>query len=152
MAEVVRVDHIAFAVKDIEQAKQSLQKNLGARFVAQSENKEQKYVVAILQLGENVLSVVQATDESSFIAAHIKEHGEGVHHLGLEVDNIEQYVSQLEAKGVKVPVKQFKGEGRKEALVGPKYGMGAVLQLVEWKSGPRVTLEQRIERMKTFHG
>ncbi len=151
MAEVVRVDHISFAVKNLEEAKQSLQKNLGAKFLAQSENKEQKYIVAVFQLGENILSMIQATDETSFVATYIKEHGEGVHHLGLEVDNIEQFVSQIEAKGVKVPVKQFKGDGRKEALVGPRYGFGAVLQLIEWKSGPKVSLEQRVKRMQEEH-
>lgn len=151
MTGIVRVDHIAFAVRNLEEAKQAFQKNLGARFLAQSENKEQKYIVAIFQLGENIVSILQSTDENGFVAKYIQEHGEGVHHLGLEVDNLEQFVAEAEAKGVKVPVKQFQGDARKEALVGPRYGMGMVLQLIEWKSGSGVSLKERIERMMEHH-
>ena len=47
----------------------------------------------------------------------LNRRGEGIHHLGLEVDNLEEYVKELESRGIRVPVKQFKGNGRKEALL-----------------------------------
>jgi hypothetical protein len=71
--------------------------------------------------------------------------------LGLEVDNLEEYVKELESRGVKVPVKQFKGDGRKEALVSPKDGFGTVLQLIEWKGSADISPDERIARMGKYH-
>ena len=52
-----------------------------------------------------------------FVKEFLNRRGEGIHHLGLEVDNLEEYVKELESRGIRVPVKQFKGNGRKEALL-----------------------------------
>lgn len=146
-----RVDHIGIAVRDLNEARQSLEQNFQAKFLAMSENKDLKYLVAIFQLGESMISLIQSTDESGFIAQFIKEKGEGVQHLGLEVDNLEEFVNDLESKGIRVPVKQMEGDGRKEALVGARSAFGVVIQLIEWKEGSNVTPAQRIERMRRYH-
>ena len=150
MAKVIRVDHIAFAVRNLEESRRALEQNYGAKFLAMAENPLQKYVVATFQFGENLISLLQATDESSFVAKFVEERGEGVQHIGLEVDNIEEFVANLESKGVRVPVKQMTGDGRKEVLVGPRSGFGVVMQIIEWKDGPDVPLEQRIERSTRY--
>ena len=151
MAEVKRVDHIAFAVKNLDEARRAFEQNFAAKFLVMAENKELKYLVSAFQLGESMISLLQSTDESGFIAQFVKERGEGIQHLGLEVDNLEEFVSDLESKGVKVPVKQMEGDGRKEALVGARSAFGVVMQLIEWKEGPDVFPEQRIERMIRYH-
>ena len=151
MAEVKRVDHIAFAVKNLNESRQALEQNFGAKFLVKTENKELKYIAAIFLLGESMITLLQPTDESGFAAQFIKERGEGVQHLGLEVDNLEEFVADLEAKRVKVPVKQLKGDGRKEALVEPRSAFGVVMQLIEWKESPEVYIEQRIEQMLRYH-
>lgn len=151
MAEVKRIDHIGIAVGNLNEARRSLEQNFQAKFLAMSENKDQKYLVAIFQLGESMISLIQSTDESGFIAQFIKEKGEGVQHLGLEVDNLEEFVNDLESKGIRVPVKQMEGDGRREALVGARSAFGVVIQLIEWKEGSNVTPAQRIERMRRYH-
>lgn len=151
MAEVKRIDHIGIAVGNLNEARRSLEQNFQAKFLAMSENKDQKYLVAIFQLGESTISLIQSTDESGFIAQFIKEKGEGVQHLGLEVDNLEEFVNDLESKGIRVPVKQMEGDSRKEALVGARSAFGVIIQLIEWKEGSNVTPAQRIERMRRYH-
>ena len=152
MATVKRVDHIAFAVKDLEQSRRALEQLFGATFLAQAQNPLQHYVVATFQLGENIISLMQATDESSFVHRFIEERGEGVQHIGLEVDDVAGLAAHLEAQGVRVPVKLLEGDGRKEVLVGPRSGFGVVLQLMEWPDGPDVPVEQRMERSQRFIG
>jgi len=151
MARIVRLDHIALVVKDLEQAIAHAEEKYGARFLSKDDNEEQKYTVAVLQLGENIISLIAPTEESSFVGEFLNRHGEGIQHLGLEVDNLEEYVKELESRGVRVPVKQFEGKGRKEALVSPKDAFGTVLQLIEWEGGTDTSPEERIARMMEYH-
>ncbi|NVM26228.1 MAG: VOC family protein [Desulfobacterales bacterium] len=135
MAKVVRINHVAFAVKNMDEAIQSAVENLGGELMLKFECIDQKYKGACIQLGESIISVLEATDETSFVAKHIEARGVGVQHIGLEIDNLEEYVRQLELKGVRVDKANMKDEDFPEALVGPKVGNGVVLQLMQWKGG-----------------
>ena len=146
MARIMRINHIAFAVEDLDEAMHSVKENLGGEIIAKFENTEEKYTVVAVQLGESHISLIQATDDSSFIAKFIETRGAGVQHIGLEVDNLEEFVDQLERKGIKVNKESMKEEDSPEALVGPKTGFGVVLQLMQWKEGPL-----DIERIKQKH-
>lgn len=151
MAHIVRVDHIAFAVKDLEQAIVRAEEKYGAKLLAKHNNEEQKYTVALLRLGENFIGLLTPMEEGGFVKDFLDKRGEGVHHIGLEVDDLEVYVKELESRGVNVPVKQLKGDGRKEALVSPRDGFGTVFQLIEWKSGANTSPSERLARVVKYH-
>ncbi|NIR17266.1 MAG: methylmalonyl-CoA epimerase, partial [Desulfobacterales bacterium] len=71
------INHIAFAVKDLEESIRSTVEILGGELIVKFESTKQKYVGACIQLGENIISLLQATDESSFVARHIEVRGMG---------------------------------------------------------------------------
>jgi len=148
MAKIRGINHLGFAVKNLDEAIRSAEENLGGEFIIKFESTEQKYKGALIQLGESLISLMEATDESSFIAKFIERRGEGIQHIGLEIDNLVEFVEQLESKGIGVDKGYMKNENFQEALVGPRTGYGVVLQLTQWKGGPMdVSLEGR-ERMK----
>ena len=89
----------------------------------------------------------KAHDPDSFIYKYVEKHGNGIQHIGLEIDNIEQYVENLEKKGVKVDTSEMSDKKFPEALVGPKTGNGVVLQLTGWKEGPFDTSYDGCERL-----
>ena len=136
MAKIIRINHVAFVVKNMDEAIKNAVENLGGELMMKFESTKAKYKGACIQLGEDIISVIEPTDESSFIAKHIEARGVGVQHIGLEIDNLEEYVKQLELKGIKVDKQDMKDENFKEALVGPRTGYGVVLQLCQWKEGP----------------
>jgi len=136
MAKVIRINHVAFAVKNMDEAIQSAVENLGGELMMKFECIDQSYKGACIQWGESIISVLEPTDESSFVAKHIEARGVGVQHIGLEIDNLEEYVKELELKGVRVEKGNMQDENFPEALVGPKVGNGVVLQLMQWKGGP----------------
>lgn len=148
MAETRGINHVAFVVKDLEESIQSAVEVLGGELTMKFESTTQKYIGAVVQLGQSFISFLQATDESSFVAKHIERWGVGVQHMGLTIDNLEEYVAQLEARGVRVDKTDMADEKFKEALVGPKSGYGVVLQLMQWKDGPMDTTPEGIERLK----
>lgn len=142
------INHIAFAVKDLEESIRSTVEILGGELIVKFESTKQKYVGACIQLGENIISLLQATDESSFVARHIEVRGMGVQHMGLTIQDLDSYVQELERKGVRVDKTDMANEKFKEALVGPKTGNGVVLQLMEWKDGPMDVSPEGKDRLK----
>lgn len=148
MAKILAVNHVAFVVKDLEESIKNAVEVLGGELTMKFESMASKYVGAVVQLGVSFISYLKATDESSFVAKHLEKYGQGVQHMGLTIDNLEEYVADLEAKGVRVDKTDMKDEAFKEALVGPKTGRGVVLQLMQWKDGPMDVTPEGIERLK----
>lgn len=148
MGGIRGINHIAFAVKDLDESIKSTVEILGGELIVKFESTAQKYIGACIQWGEHIISFLQATDESSFVARHIEERGVGVQHIGLTIDNLDAYVKELERKGVRVDKTDMANEKFKEALVGPKTGNGIVLQLMEWKDGPMDVSPEGKERLK----
>lgn len=142
------INHIAFAVKDLEESIKSTVETLGGELIVKFESAEQKYMGACIQLGEDIISLLQATDESSFVARHIELRGVGVQHMGLTIEDLDSYVEELEKKGVRVDKTDMANEKFKEALVGPKTGNGIVLQLMEWRDGPMDVSPEGKERLR----
>jgi len=148
MAGIKGINHVAFAVKNADEAIQSAVENLGGELMVKFESTEQKYRGGCIQLGENIISFLEATDESSFIAKFIEKRGVGIQHIGLEVDNLEEFVEQLESKGIRVDKEHMNDENFREALVGPRAGYGVVLQLCQWLGGPMDVSPEGKERLK----
>ena len=148
MAKIMGVNHLAIVVKDLEASIKLAVEVLGGKLTIKFESTKQKYIGAAIQLGDSFISLLQATDESSFVAKHIERWGVGPQHMGLTIDDLEEYVTELEAKGVRVEKSDMKDEKFKEALVGPKTGFGLVLQLMQWKDGPMDVTPEGIERLK----
>lgn len=148
MAKILGINHVAFAVKNADEAIKSAIETLGGKLMMKFESTEQKYRGACIQFGSSIISVIGGTDESSFMTKFVEERGAGVQHIGLEIDNLEEYVKELESRGVRVDKTHLKDENFSEALVGPKVGNGVVLQLTQWKGGPMDVSPGGLERLK----
>ena len=148
MAKIIGINHLGFAVKNLDEGIRSAEENLGGEVIIKFESTKQKYKGALIQLGNSIISLIEATDENSFMAKFIEKRGEGIQHIGVEVDNIEEFVKQLESKGIRVDKGHMKDENFQEALVGPRTGYGVVLQLMQWKGGPMDVSPEGLERLK----
>jgi len=152
MPSIKRIDHVAIAVRDADQATQQFVNLLNAVPIRTEVLREKAGTVKVsyLQIGENVLSLVQSMDPDGFINQHIVKHGEGLHHMGLEVDDLEEFIAEVESKGFKIPLRD-EFTNRSEVVLRPKDAAGVVLQIVEWKGGSDVSVEDRIERIRNLH-
>jgi len=152
MANIKRIDHVAIAVRDAEQATRQFVNLLNAIPIRTEilQEKAGPVKVSYLQIGENVLSLAQSMDADGFINKHIDKHGEGLHHMGLEVDDLEEFIEDVESKGFKIPLRD-EFTNRSEVVLRPRDAAGVVLQIVEWKGGSEVNVEERIERIRNLH-
>lgn len=148
MAGIKRIDHVAIAVRDCDQATEQFTKLLNAKHVRTEVLREKAGMVkvAYMQIGENILSLVQSLEPDGFINQHIDRHGEGLHHLGLEVDDLEGFITQVEANGYRIPLRD-EFSNRSEVVLRPRDANGVVLQVLQWKDGSDATVEDRIERI-----
>ncbi|HET6489788.1 MAG TPA: VOC family protein [Syntrophales bacterium] len=147
---IKRVDHIGIAVRNLEETKKRLQVQLGATFIAEKENPEGQYRVAIFQIGENTFSFMESTSPEGFVAKHIERYGEGPQHMGLEVDDLDAFTAHLAQKGLKAAKGPEAPGVRREVLVGPKNPLGIILQVMEWQGEYKRATPQ--ERMKKVWG
>ena len=149
MANIKRIDHVAIAVKDADASTLQFVRLLNAVHIRTEilEEKAGRVKVSYLQLGENVLSLAQSLEADGFLNQHIAKHGEGLHHMGLEVDDLDGFVADVQAKGFKIPLRD-EFSNRREVVLRPRDAAGVVLQIVEWKGGSDVSVEDRIERIR----
>jgi len=149
MAKVKRIDHVAIAVKDADASTLQFVKLLGAVHIRTEVLAEKAGMVKVsyLQLGENVVSLAQSLEPDGFLNQHIARHGEGLHHMGLEVDDLDGFVARVEAEGFNIPLRD-EFSNRREVVLRPRDAAGVVLQIVEWKGGSEVGVEERIERIR----
>ncbi len=150
MAKIVRIDHLGVAVRDVEKSVAAYQKIFGAELVADSERSlmGNKMHAAYLKVGDGLIVMDGAVDPQGFLAKFIEKRGEGVHHVGLVVDNLDEFIRELEGKGVRIPHREDFGPLRREILLSPKDLCGVVYQVIEWKEGDYQTPEERIERLR----
>lgn len=149
MTRIRRVDHIGVAVRDLDKAIECFENILGAELIRKKEIQitGSRISVAYLKLGDTIIALDQATDPSGFIASFIEQRGEGLHHLGLEVDDLNGFKEALCKKGVRIPHEEAPGDVRNEILLSPKDVCGIVCQVIEWKEGEAGTIEGRINRL-----
>jgi methylmalonyl-CoA epimerase len=149
MAKIRRVDHIAVAVRDLDDAIERFSRILGAELIRKKEIRlsGSRISTAYLKLGDTIIGLDQAADPDGFIAKFIEQRGEGLHHLGLEVDDLDGFKGELHEKGVRIPHEEEPGGVRREILLSPKDLCGIVCQVIEWKEGEAETMEDRINRL-----
>ena len=148
MAEVKRIDHVAIAVRDSDAATKRYVDLLKARHIRTEilQEKAGSVKVSYVQLGENVISLIQSMEADGFLNKHIDQHGEGLHHLGIEVDDLDGFIAETKGKGFRIPLSD-EFSNRKEVVLSPRDSAGVILQILEWKGGSDKTVGDRIQRI-----
>jgi methylmalonyl-CoA/ethylmalonyl-CoA epimerase len=144
----IRVDHLAIAVRNLDESRKRLEELFGAKFIVEALNEKGQYKVAIFRVGENIFTMLESTSPEGFVAQHINRFGETMQHMGIEVEDIQKFMDHLHTHGVKTS-NYIEVEGvRKEVLVGPKNPFGVILQVFEWLGEFRnATPEERMTKV-----
>ena len=132
MAGVKRIDHVAIAVRDLDDSRRAIADLYGAEFLGETVNAEGQYRLAYFRLGESMVTMLQGTAPESFVTRHVEQRGEGIQHVGIEVDDLDAFLARLEAGGAKVSNRKTIAGIRTEALVSPRAAFGIILQPIEW--------------------
>ena len=132
MAKVTKINHIGIAVNDMETALKFWQDALGIELHHTESVPSQKVDVAFLPLGDSEIELLRPTADDTGVAKFLVERGGGMHHLCVEVDDIEGKLAELKAKGVRLIDETPKElPGRKMAFIHPKSTGGVLVELYQ---------------------
>ncbi len=130
---ITNIDHIAIIVADIDAALAFWRDALGLEVSRVEEVPAQEAEVAFLPLGQGEIELVQPTSNDSGAARFLAKRGAGMHHIALEVDNLEATLARLKVKGVRLinesPVEAARG--RRAAFIHPESASGVLVELYE---------------------
>ena len=138
-----RVDHIGIAVKGLEERLAFWRDALGLVVSGVEEVPTEKVRVAFLPAGSARLELIEATSPDSPIAKFIEKRGEGLQQLALAVDDVQEVLDRLKAKGVPLldDAPREGAAGTRVAFLHPKATGGVLVELVEHPRGASTRLE-----------
>jgi methylmalonyl-CoA/ethylmalonyl-CoA epimerase len=126
----MKIDHIAIAVNNVESAAKEYQQALGVDNVEFETVESEGVKIAIITLDNGRIELMEPTNDSSPIKKFLEKRGEGLHHMALETDNIEDEVKRMQGCGL-----QFLGNirsgsaGTKVTFIHPKSLRGVLAEL-----------------------
>ncbi len=127
---IKRIDHVAIAVKNLDEGTK-IWKDMG--FEVEYEVVEDQGVkIGIVHLGDSRIEILEPLNENSPISKFLEKRSEGLHHLALQVENIEEALGELKTKGYRLidEKPRIGAGGKKIAFVHPKSSK-VLLELVE---------------------
>ena len=130
---ITRINHIGIAVNNIDQALKLYTEVLGLSLKEIEVVEEQRTKTAILPVGESKIELLESTDPEGPIAKYIEKFGEGMHHLALEVSDIEDALSKISQSGIPlIDETPRKGvENTRIAFLHPRGTGRVLLELVQ---------------------
>ncbi len=129
---IKKINHIGIAVNSVEEALKLYTEVLGLEVKGIEIVEEQKVKTVIIPVGDTKIELIESTSPDGAIAKHIERRGEGLHHIALEVSDIQSALKALKEKGVPLVDEQPRTgvENSKIAFLHPK-GTKALLEIVE---------------------
>lgn len=130
---IKKINHIAIAVRNIEESARFYQDVLGLTLSGIETVTEQKTKVGFFKIGETNIELVQPTEPDSPVAKFLETKGQGIHHICFEVDNLEAEIEECLKKGATmVDMKPRHGaHNTKVAFIHPKSSGGVLIELCE---------------------
>lgn len=130
---LTKINHIGIAVKSLDDSIPFYRDNLGMAFAGIEEVAEQKVRVAMLQIGESKIELLEPTSEDSPVARFIEKNGAGIHHIAYEVADIEAAIAKLLAAGARMIDENPRhgAHGTRIAFIHPKSSNGVLTELCQ---------------------
>ncbi|MBW8005938.1 MAG: methylmalonyl-CoA epimerase, partial [candidate division NC10 bacterium] len=130
---IKRLAHIAIAVRSVDEASRFFEQVLGLHRERTEVVATEKAKVAFFPLGETELELVEGTEKGNPLERFLEKRGEGIHHICLEVANLEATLGQLREAGVPLldETPRPGADGTRVAFIHPKGAHGILIELVE---------------------
>jgi methylmalonyl-CoA/ethylmalonyl-CoA epimerase len=128
---MAKIDHVGIAVKSIEQASKFYEA-LGLT-VLEDEREEEGVRSVKIPLADSQLRLMQPLTSNGELGKFLNQHGEGLHHLALHVDDISSTFEEMKQSGMKLLSDDIEigAGGRLRFLVDPSAANGVLLEICQ---------------------
>ena len=132
------LDHIGIAVRELDAAVSTYGDALGLTACGREHLADRGIEVAIFQAGSSRIELIAAAAPDSEISKYLQKRGEGLHHICLQVTDLDATLGRLKASGVRLidQVPRTGAEGKRTAFVHPHACHGVLIELAE-KTPPK---------------
>jgi methylmalonyl-CoA/ethylmalonyl-CoA epimerase len=129
----VKINHVAIVVGDMDTALKFWNEALGLPISHTECNDEEQSKLAFLSVGESALELIEPTTTDSGVAKYLAKKGAGMHHMCMEVEDIEAAMSQLLDHDIELinESPRLRPDGTRYAFVHPRSTGGVLLELYE---------------------
>jgi methylmalonyl-CoA/ethylmalonyl-CoA epimerase len=133
MPKVKKINHVAVVVDDMEKALSFWKDALNMDLHELRDVPAEQSQVAFLPLPGSEVELVMPTTDDSGIAKYLSKRGPGMHHICLEVDDIEGMLEQLRSKNVRLINEEPRttSDGKKYAFIHPESTAGVLVELYQ---------------------
>ena len=133
MPKIIALNHVAVVVEDMEKSLLFWRDVLGIELHELRDVPAEKSQVAFLPVAGTEVELVMPTSDDSGIAKYLAKRGQGMHHLCLEVDDIEGMMSQLKARNIRLINEEPRTstDGKKYAFIHPESTGGVLVELYQ---------------------
>ena len=129
----MKINHLGIATNGIDEALKFWSDALGLENLHTEVVEDQKVRVAMLPIGESRVELLEPTSDDSPISKFLEKRGGGIHHIAVEVDDIEASLAKLKEQGMRLidETPRIGAEGCLVAFVHPAASGGVLLELVQ---------------------
>jgi methylmalonyl-CoA/ethylmalonyl-CoA epimerase len=128
----MRVDHVAIAVNNVDEAIKNYEKILKIDKIDIEEVPTERVKVAILRLEDSRIELMEPTADDSPIKKFLTDRGEGIHHIAITADDIDNDVDRAIANGTRMIGNIRSGSyGRKITFIHPKSMNGVLTEFCQ---------------------
>jgi LAO/AO transport system kinase len=125
-----RLDHVAVAIKNIDEAARKF-RELGLRVSDPIVVEEQGVKVVMVMLSNTKIELLEPLGPETTVAKFIEKRGEGIHHIAIEVDDINKFINIAKNAGLTITSEPSRGAEGIVTFIHPKSLHGILLELVQ---------------------
>ena len=127
---IKKIAHIGIATHSID-AMLEFYKKLGLEVKCTEIVKDQQVKVAVMQVGDSAIELIESTAESSPVSRFISSRGQGLHHVTFEVDDLEKHLEILKDQNIRLIDEnpRYGADGALVAFIHPDSTGGVLIEL-----------------------
>jgi methylmalonyl-CoA/ethylmalonyl-CoA epimerase len=133
MPKINSINHVAIVVDDMDKSLTFWRDALGIELHELRDVPAEKSQVAFLPVAGAEIELVKPTSDDSGLAKYLAKRGPGMHHVCLEVDDIDGMMAQLKAKGIRLINEEPRtaADGKRYAFIHPESAGGVLVELYQ---------------------
>jgi len=130
---VCKIDHIGIAVKNVVESAEKFNRLFSLELSGINSVERQKVKIIKAKIGDTDLEFLEGTSVDSPVSKFIEKQGEGIHHIALKLENIQETEKSLKENGIKLVFNKYQiGEGGKKInFIHPKEMNGILIEICE---------------------
>lgn len=128
-----KINHIAVVVENLDQALNFWRDALGMPLHRTEANPDEQVNIGFLEAGETEIELLEPTSPESGIGKYLTKKGGGLHHICVEVENIDASMSRLRERGIELlnDAPKTRPEGTRYCFIHPRSTGGVLVELYE---------------------